>query len=176
MVHLGCPSCDRLISVPPEGRIPPWCPHCGQNLKAGDSNQALGKWNPSASAPRPRGVESLYSNQSAKELADLPASVSLPPYVSDTPLPENGWTCQACGCEFVPWQGRPDIHRDWLKALTGVHMPSGPCPACASHHPMVLPAFRLVAHGVVTFFIALVLMYVGLMSLGWWSPLVGDGL
>ena len=97
MVHLGCPSCDRLISLPPDGRIPPRCSHCGQDLEAGElivlpppispsaamtpSDEALGKWNPAGPAHAPRGVESLRLEMTAEGV-----SACLPPYVSERDL------------------------------------------------------------------------------------------
>jgi hypothetical protein len=32
---LFCPKCDFLIQPIDGGRFPPWCPHCGEDLKRG---------------------------------------------------------------------------------------------------------------------------------------------
>ena len=195
MVHVCCPACDRLISLPPDMRVPPWCPHCGQNLNASElkvlrpavapsaamglivpallPDGALDKWNPAAPPATPRGVETIRTQEVSEEPASLP---KLDSSGREEPTPATGWTCQACGCEFAPRRGVADAHADWLKAMTGVPMPSGPCPGCRSHHPALLPAVRVVAHATLAALTAFLLLLVGCTSLGVSSPLVGGGL
>jgi hypothetical protein len=50
-VATACSSCAKQILASPEGGLPPWCPHCGANIKA-DSNAS--SW-PVATASAPLG-------------------------------------------------------------------------------------------------------------------------
>jgi hypothetical protein len=43
-----CPSCSQIIHTDAEGRMPPWCRHCGSDLKGGPKNSSPA---PSAEAP-----------------------------------------------------------------------------------------------------------------------------
>jgi hypothetical protein len=33
---MTCGSCSKQVLASPEGRLPPWCPHCGTSLKASE--------------------------------------------------------------------------------------------------------------------------------------------
>src|SRR5205823_14956989 len=48
---MSCGSCSKQVLASPEGRMPPWCPHCGASLK----NHAAPKATPAAAAPIPLG-------------------------------------------------------------------------------------------------------------------------
>lgn len=37
---IQCPSCSRTVAHDPNGRMPPWCPTCGSDLKAGAAPRA----------------------------------------------------------------------------------------------------------------------------------------
>src|SRR5438445_10463180 len=48
---LKCPSCSKQVLASAEGRIPPWCPHCGASLKAESASASA----PPAAALAPLG-------------------------------------------------------------------------------------------------------------------------
>ena len=47
----SCGSCSKQVLASSEGRMPPWCPHCGASLKASAGPKAT----PVAAAPTPLG-------------------------------------------------------------------------------------------------------------------------
>ena len=40
LMTIFCPKCDFLIQPMDGGRFPPWCPHCGEELKRGERQRA----------------------------------------------------------------------------------------------------------------------------------------
>src|SRR5262245_36819942 len=50
-MQIRCSACDKQIPVGSDGRLPPWCPSCGAEFKAGESLAGT----ESAPAARPGG-------------------------------------------------------------------------------------------------------------------------
>jgi len=48
----SCSGCSKKVLASPDGRMPPWCPHCGASLKAHSVPESL----PPAAAPTPMGA------------------------------------------------------------------------------------------------------------------------
>ena len=49
---MTCGSCSKQVLANPEGRLPPWCPHCGTSLKVSEGARPTP---PVAAAPMPLG-------------------------------------------------------------------------------------------------------------------------
>jgi hypothetical protein len=55
---ISCPSCAKSVSADTDGRVPPWCRHCGANLKTATDTPALtASTSPHAGAPAAIGGE-----------------------------------------------------------------------------------------------------------------------
>src|SRR5207245_7583644 len=49
---MTCGSCSKQVLASPDGRLPPWCPHCGTSLKVSEGARPTP---PVAAAPIPLG-------------------------------------------------------------------------------------------------------------------------
>ena len=57
-VAVACPSCRRKVSSDSQGRLPPWCKHCGADLKAEERTSTS---NTPDAAEQPDGLEAPVS-------------------------------------------------------------------------------------------------------------------
>jgi hypothetical protein len=72
---VACGSCSREVSASPEGRLPPWCPGCGADLKPYSPDRA-----PAAPAQAPEPAPVRFGSAHASQYDGDPVGpVCLPP-------------------------------------------------------------------------------------------------
>jgi hypothetical protein len=164
MSTLSCPGCFNAIAPNAEGCTPPWCPKCGQDLKAtatqpaglpsrpvytsglgsiGDGTDA-----PKESAPVVRAVNHMFQTEAPKTYT---ATVQIRCWKQHT--------CTSCGCVYryrFERAGKAEAGQEALAVQEAeqklvkklnkevdVH----PCPTCGLVQPDMAAKWKILGHG-----------------------------
>ncbi|HEV3119542.1 MAG TPA: hypothetical protein VGY58_20970 [Gemmataceae bacterium] len=128
-MSLHCQQCAQEITPPADGRLPPWCPKCGADLKAATACPApsfVGVGAPAA----PQADTCAVASRNTWDNPPTKQSLPSPPA---TDQPWDGLTCNACGTPVeIP---------EWSDALIAV------CPECGQCLKAAAPWTAALAFG-----------------------------